>query len=144
MLLGPVHSPPSLHSSNFSKLRRFSLDRVANQGERSPIKKGGSTHHVRVSVKRLHSCQQLLVVSQTDQDLRVVPNTLLQNRQRTLRDLLLLQLLDLTLIHIRLGHILELTSNGNRVSCNGRSNTARTEPTSFWRPFCMVRSDYGQ
>jgi hypothetical protein len=82
------------------------------------------THHVRMPIKRLHSCQQLLVVPQTDQNLRVVPYSLLQDRERSLRDLLLLQLLDLALVHIRLAHVGELTSRNGHVSYRDRAAAA--------------------
>jgi hypothetical protein len=69
----------------------------------------GKTYHVGVPVKCLHPRQQLLVVPQTDQDLRVISHTLLENRKRTLRDLMLFHLFDLTLVHIRFVHVGELT-----------------------------------
>lgn len=73
------------------------------------------THHIRVPVKCLHPSQQLLVIPQTDQDLRVVPYTLLQDRQRALRHLELFQLPDLSLIQVGLVHVRVLTG-GNQIA----------------------------
>ena len=100
----PAYAKPGHLSTNAWYSFR---SKCRNQEYRSGAR--NETHHVRVPIKRFHPCQQLLVISQTDQDLSVVPDALLKYRQRTLRDLLLLQFLDLTLVHIRLAHVGELT-----------------------------------
>lgn len=63
-----------------------------------------------MSVKRLHTRQKLLVVPQGDEDLMVIPNCLQQYRQRTLRDLLLLELSNLSFIKFRLRDIGQITT----------------------------------
>lgn len=57
-----------------------------------------STHHVRVPVERLHARKQLFVVAKRDEDLCVVPHGLLEDGQRALADLVLLQLAQLSLV----------------------------------------------
>lgn len=65
--------------------------------------------HVAVSVECFDAGQHLLVVAERNQDLRVVADRLLQDREGALRDLVLLQLADLALIQVRLGDIDVLT-----------------------------------
>jgi hypothetical protein len=56
------------------------------------------THHVAMPIKRLHARQQLFVVSERDQDLGVVPDCLLEDGERALADLVLLELAQLSLV----------------------------------------------
>lgn len=58
-------------------------------------------NHVTVSVKRFYACKQLFVIPEGDKDLSVVANGLLQNRQGSLTDLMLLQLAQLSLVQLR-------------------------------------------
>lgn len=51
-----------------------------------------------MSVKRLDTSKQLFIVSQRNQDLRVIPDSLLQNRQRSLGNFVFLELAELCLI----------------------------------------------
>ena len=60
-------------------------------------------------IKRLDTRQQLLVVSQRDQHLTLVPHRLLQHRQGSLRDLVLFQLADLGFVQFGLGDVGVLT-----------------------------------
>lgn len=55
-------------------------------------------NHVRVTIKGFDSCKELLVVAKCDEDLGVVANGLLKQRERALGDLVLLELADLGLI----------------------------------------------
>jgi hypothetical protein len=50
-----------------------------------------STHHIAVPIKSLDPRQQFLVISQRDQHLSVVSNRLLEDGQRSLADLVLLE-----------------------------------------------------
>ena len=68
-------------------------------------------NHVGVTVKRLDTTQKLLVIPQRDQDLAVVANSLLQHRQRSLGDLPLLELANLSLVELRLGNGSVLTGS---------------------------------
>lgn len=56
-----------------------------------------------MTVKRLDTTQELLVIPQRDQDLTVVADSLLQHRKRSLGNLPLLQLANLSLVELRLG-----------------------------------------
>lgn len=56
-----------------------------------------------MTVKRLDTTQKLFVIPQRDEDLAVVADSLLQHRQRSLGDLPLLELSDLSLVELRLG-----------------------------------------
>lgn len=75
----------------------------------SPKVVGGGTHHVTVPIKGLDACKKLLVVSEGDQDLCVVSDGLLQHRQWSLADLMLLQLPQLCLIELGLRYMNVLT-----------------------------------
>lgn len=64
-----------------------------------------------MSVKGLDASEQLLVIPQRDQDLAVVANSLLQDGQRSLGDLPLLELTNLSLVELRLGNGSVLTGS---------------------------------
>ena len=51
-------------------------------------------------VKGFHACQQLLVVPEGDEDLRMVPHGLLQHRERSLADLVFFKRAKLALIQL--------------------------------------------
>lgn len=70
----------------------------------------GDTHHVAVSVKGLDAAEKLLVVAQADEDLGVVANRLLEDRQRALRNLVLLERTDLRLGELGTRRVEELTA----------------------------------
>lgn len=57
-------------------------------------------HHVAMAVKCLDTSEKLLVVSQRNQDLSVIAHCLLQHGQRSLRDLMLLQSPQLSLVEL--------------------------------------------
>lgn len=57
-------------------------------------------NHVGMTVKRLDTGQELLVVSQGDEDLALVTDGLLQDREGALGDLPLLKLADLRLVEL--------------------------------------------
>lgn len=68
------------------------------------------TYHIAVPIKRLHPRQELFVVSQRNEDLSVITDRLLQNRQGPLADLVLLELPQLRLIELRSRGVGELTT----------------------------------
>lgn len=53
-----------------------------------------------MSVKRLYTSEELLVVPQGDEHLSVVPDCLLQHRQRALADLMLFESAKLSLVEL--------------------------------------------
>lgn len=66
------------------------------------------TNHVAMSIERLHPSQQLLSIPQRDQDLGVVPDGRLEDRERTLGDFVFFQLTDLELGQVGFGEVEEL------------------------------------
>ena len=68
------------------------------------------THHVTMSIERLHTSQQLFVVPQGDEYLRMVPYGLLQHGERSLANLVLLESPQLCLIEFRLWDMYVLTA----------------------------------
>lgn len=66
-------------------------------------------HHVRVTVECFDSCEELLVVSKGDEDLCVVADGLLEDREGTLGDLVLFELADLGLVQFGLRYVDVLT-----------------------------------
>lgn len=65
--------------------------------------------HVGVSVESLDSGQQLLVVPQRDEDLGLISDSLLEDGEGALGDLVLLQFTDLRLVELGFGDVLVLT-----------------------------------
>lgn len=55
-------------------------------------------NHIRMPIKRLYPRQQLLVVSQTDQYLRLISDGLLEDREWTLGDFVFFQFTDLRFV----------------------------------------------
>ena len=58
-----------------------------------------------MAIKRLDSCEKLLVIPQRNKNLCVVAHRLLQHSQWALRNLVLLKLTDLSLVELRLRHV---------------------------------------
>lgn len=71
-------------------------------------------HHIRVAVKCLDTGEQLFVVAQRDEHLRVVAHSLLQHRQRALRNLVLFQFANLALVEVRARDVDVLTGLAQR------------------------------
>lgn len=55
------------------------------------IKRAVDTHHVAVSVKSLHASKQLFVVSEGDENLRMIPYGLLKYGEGSLADFMFLE-----------------------------------------------------
>jgi hypothetical protein len=66
-------------------------------------------YHIRMPIKRFHPRQQLLVVPQTNQDLTLIPNCLLEDREWSLRDFIFLQFPDLGFVKFGTGNVGVLT-----------------------------------
>ena len=64
-------------------------------------------------VKGLDTSEKLLVVAKGDENLGVVADRLLEHREGALADLVLLQLADLGLVELGLGHVYVLAASGN-------------------------------
>jgi hypothetical protein len=60
-------------------------------------------------IKRFDPRQQLLVVPQTNQDLTLIPNCLLEDREWSLRDFIFLQFPDLGFVKFGTGNVGVLT-----------------------------------
>jgi len=63
-----------------------------------------------VPIESLHSTQQLLVVPEGDEDLSVVSNRSLEDRERSLGNLILLELTDLLVGKFGLGKVEQFTA----------------------------------
>ena len=61
-------------------------------------------------IESLHSTQQLLVVPEGDEDLSVVSNRSLEDRERSLGNLILLELTDLLVGKFGLGKVEQFTA----------------------------------
>ena len=88
-----------------------------------------------MSIKRLHTSEQLFVVPQGDEYLRVVPYSLLQHGERALADLVLLEGTQLRLIELRLGDMHVLTTANVSLDLWVMSLQGRTSccPADEWR-----------
>jgi len=69
------------------------------------------THHVTVPIKGLDTGEKLLVIPERDQDLCVVADGLLENRERSLRNFMFFESPKLGLIELRFGNMDVLTEN---------------------------------
>jgi len=67
-------------------------------------------YHIAVPIESLHSTQQLLVVPEGDEDLSVVSNRSLEDRERSLGNLILLELTDLLVGKFGLGKVEQFTA----------------------------------
>lgn len=83
-------------------------------------------------IERLYARQQLPVVPERDEDLRVVAHALLQHGQRSLGRLVLLQLANLSLVELRLGRVDVLTVEREDMSAYECRYGKQGRLTSCW------------
>lgn len=86
------------------------------------------TYHIAVPIKGLDPRQQFLVVSQRDQHLGMVPNRLLEDGQRSLADLMLLECSQLSLIQLRFWNMQVLA----RAASRSATRSTDTMNDFFW------------
>jgi len=59
-------------------------------------------HHVAVAIKGLYTSKKLFIISEGDEDLGVIANRLLEDREGALVDFVFLELANLRLVKLRL------------------------------------------
>jgi len=63
-------------------------------------------HHVAVAIKGLYTSEKLLIIAEGDEDLGVIANRLLEYREGSLVNFVLLELANLGLVELRLWLVL--------------------------------------
>jgi hypothetical protein len=61
-------------------------------------------------IKSFNPSQQFLIIPQTDQNLRLIPNGLLQDREGTLRDFIFFKFTNLAFVQFRFWYVCVLTT----------------------------------
>lgn len=63
-------------------------------------------HHVAVAIKSLYASEKLLIIAKGDEDLGVIADRLLEDREGSLVNFVLLELANLRLVEVRLWLVL--------------------------------------